>query len=345
MVFDSQGKDNLSLLTAAYNGCKDIAQLLIEYGVSVHVLDNAGETPLHKACARGHIELVKLLIEYKSQIDAKAKDGSTPLYLAASSEHREITEILLSHGALMEPDIAVMIQNIELVKQYLDRGVNVNSKLDKGDRKGDSFLNAAIGYKYKSIELVKLLLNHGVLVNEKTGNFQFSPLHKVAIVGHKATYQSCRDIGELLIAHGADVNIKDKHGNTPLHWSARLGHQDIVELLVESGAEVNALNQSNSSALFDATECHHSNIVEYLLSHGAKVNLRDTEGWTPLLRAFQRSGGDDVVSVLLAYGADVNVRHNRGYSPLHIAVAQKNKKIVELLLSSGAREVLYSNPN
>jgi ankyrin repeat protein len=337
MFFNSTEKTGSSLLTAAYNGCQEIAELIIESGVSIDVSDGAGETPLHKASDRGHLELVKLLIAHDAQVDAKAKDGSTPLYLAASSQHRDVAQLLLDYGAAMESDIAVMLGDLELVKYYLEQKVDANSKLSKGSNKGDSWLITAIGYKYKNAELVKLLLNYGAKVNEKTGNFKLSPLHRVAIVGYKANFTSCRDIGELLIVHGADVNAEDIHGNTPLHWAARFGHQDIVELMLDHNANANALNLSGSSALFDAAECHHQGIVEYLLSHGAEINLRDDSGWTPLLRALQRSGGDDIVRVLVTSGADVNVRDKRGYSPLHIAVAQKKQNIVELILANGGR--------
>ncbi len=79
--------------------------------------------------------------------------------------------------------------------------------------------------------------------------------------------------------------------------------------------------------------------MESLLDQGAEVNLINDESWTPLLRAFQHSGNDEIVRVLVAYGADV-VRALRGESPLHIAVAQRNKDMVELLLAHGAREGL-----
>lgn len=51
-------------------------------------------------------------------------------------------------------------------------------------------------------------------------------------------YTGCRgqyDMIELLLEKGADPNIKDKNGNTPLHWC---GHIDIVELLISYGARV-----------------------------------------------------------------------------------------------------------
>jgi ankyrin repeat protein len=334
-MFYFKGKACSALLIAAYRGYKDIAELLIASGASVHVVDDSGETPLHKASSKGHRDVVELLIVNGAQIDPKTKDGCTPLYLAAFSQHKDITQLLLGHGAAMELDIAVMLGDIESIGHYLSKGVDANSKLAKGYAKGNSFLNQAVRHQYR--DLVKLLLNHGARVNEKTGTFGSSPLHEAAMgIGGKA-YQ---DICELLIAHGADVNSEDKHGETPLHRAAQNGHLNIVKLLLDCGANVNSLNLSRRSALFEAARLHHQQVVKFLLSRGADINLTDERGFTPLLCAFQQSGGDEIVRVLVNYGADVNVRDSNGVSLLHIAVAQVNKNIVEFLLTHGAQEGL-----
>lgn len=324
-------------MIAAYRGYKDIAEILIANGASVHVVDDKAHTPLHMASIQGHKDVVELLIANGAQIDAKAEDGCTPLYMAASGQHGDIAQLLLNYGAIMEPDIAVMLGDIELVKYYLERGADANSKVAKGLTKGDSWLITAIGYKNKN--LIELLLNHGARVNEKIGTFKFSPLHR-ATIGIRG--RACRDICEFLIAHGADFNVEDKLGNTPLHSAATLKHNDVVELLLDCGANVNALNLARRSALFEASRIHRQQIVESLLSRGAEVNLTDNQGFTPLLCAFQQSGGDEIVRILVAYGANVNVRFPQGAksSPLLIAVGQKNKNIVELLLAHGAREGL-----
>ena len=56
-----------------------------------------------------------------------------------------------------------------------------------------------------------------------------TPLHYAAR-GHK-------NVAELLLDNGADVNAKDKHGNTPLHKATLRGNKDIVELLRKHGAK------------------------------------------------------------------------------------------------------------
>ncbi len=328
-------KKNPALIVAAYDGCKEIVEQLIASGTSVHVVDDAGHTPLHVASLKGHRDVVELLIANEAQIDARTEDGCTPLYLAAFSQHRDIAQLLLDYGATMEPDIALKLGDIELVKYYLDQGVDANSKLARGLTKGHSWLITAIGNKDKDRKLVELLLNYGANVNEKTGTFKSSPLHRASILGSL-------DICQLLVTHDADVNAEDVDGNTPLHRAALHGHQDIVEFLLDCSANVNALNQARSSALFYAAQFHHLQVVECLLSRGASVNLTDEQGFTPLLRAFQMKRSDETVRLLVTHGADVNVRfpHGARSSPLRRAMGRENKDLLELLLAHGAREDL-----
>ena len=330
-MFYAQGKAGSALLIAASRGNQDIAELLISNGASVHAIDDAGETPLHKASFWGYGNVVKLLIASGAEIDALSENGCTPLYLAASDHHQEVAKVLLDYGAVIEPDIAVMLGDIDLVNYYLTQGIDANSKLARGSAKGESWLMGAISSKNRN--LVELLLNHGAKVNEKTELKNVYPLHRASAIG-------CLDICELLISHGADVNTIGEYGKTPLHLAAQRGHQDIIELLLDCRANVNALDLSKSSPLSEAAQYHHLQATKSLLARGAFVNLIDDQSMTPLLRAFQRTGNDEIVKVLVAYGADVNILGCRGESPLHLAVAQNNKYLVELLLAHGAREGL-----
>jgi ankyrin repeat protein len=334
-MFYYQGNPCSALFSAAFRGYKDIAELLIANGASVDAVDNSGETPLHIAAMEGHQAIVELLINNGAQIHIQAKDGCTPLYLAACSRHQKVSQFLLNCGAAIEPDIALMLGDIELVKQYVELGVDINSKLAKGYAKGESWLNKAISLQNAS--LIQFLLDNGARVNEKTGTFNLSPLH-VASTGIRG--KTRQDICELLIAYGADVNSKDINKETPLHWAAKVGCENIVEFLLDCDANIKILNQSKRSALHTAAAHHHLQIVKILLSRGAEVNLVDTQGITPLFSACSKAGGEEIIEALVFHGADVNVRDNRGFSPLHLAVVQNNKNIVELLLAHGAREGL-----
>ena len=72
-----------------------------------------------------------------------------------------------------------------------------------------------------------------------------------------------------LLENGADVNMLDRSGCTPLHLAASFGHKAIVELLLVKGADIHA-RVNGSTALHLAAEKKHIEVVELLLANGAK---------------------------------------------------------------------------
>ena len=90
-------------------------------------------------------------------------------------------------------------------------------------------------------DLADLLRKHG----GKTGDWLKAgeSIHKAALVGHI-------DALKQQLADGTDVNAKDKHARTPLHFQAYRGHREVAELLIASGADVNARDRLLWSMLF-----------------------------------------------------------------------------------------------
>ena len=81
------------------------------------------------------------------------------------------------------------------------------------------------------------------------------------------------DIVDLLLAKGADVNIRDDKGLTPLHIAASYAawnYPKIVELLLSKRAEINAKDNNGKTALSYAVEGSRTRIAEILRKHGAK---------------------------------------------------------------------------
>jgi ankyrin repeat protein len=166
-----------------------------------------------------------------------------------------------------------------------------------------------------------LLRDYPNLVFSKTQDFGFTPLHDAVLYGHK-------DMAELLLAYGADVNAMDNTGSTPLCEAA---NKDVAELLLAHGADVNG--RSNLWPPLHSAALHgHKDVVELLLAHGVDVNVRDKGGATPLHMA----GSKDVGELLLARGSDINAKDDKGETPLSLAaVGRDNKDVVELLLAHG----------
>ncbi|MGK7886781.1 MAG: ankyrin repeat domain-containing protein [Crocosphaera sp.] len=150
----------------------------------------------------------------------------------------------------------------------------------------------------------------------------------VSNIRNKKNIKDKKEIIELLINHGADVNAKTKYGYTPLYVASVWDRKDIVELLINHGADVNVRTQDGFTPLHGAVIGNRKEIVELLINHGSDVN-------TALYYAVD-SGKKEIVELLINHGADVNAKYHYGYTLLHFAVFNGNKETVELLINGGA---------
>ena len=77
-----------------------------------------------------------------------------------------------------------------------------------------------------------------------------------------------KEIVELLLAKGADVNAKSELGETPLHFAKT---KEIAELLIAEGAGVNAKDEGGKTPLDASIKSEDSTIADLLRKHGAKT--------------------------------------------------------------------------
>jgi ankyrin repeat protein len=117
---------------------------------------------------------------------------------------------------------------------------------------------------------MRLLIAKWANVNAKGPGGQV-PLHLAVMMGKK-------DVAELLIASGADLNIRTTQGSppfqlpagvTPLYLAAGFGRLDLVTLLLAKGADVNVKDEKGGTALDIAIKTKHKEIADLLLKHGA----------------------------------------------------------------------------
>jgi len=148
-----------------------------------------------------------------------------------------------------------------------------------------------------------------------------------------ALVQSHIEVMKLLIAHGADVNIRDHDGKTALMNVVGWGDADIVETLLDRGADVNA-RWNGWTALMEAAGQGDPSVVKTLLDRGADVNARERNVPTALICAAQR-GDPNIVKLLLSRGADVHAAQ-WGKTSLRKAKMNRHTAVVRLLKEAGA---------
>lgn len=203
------------------------------------------------------------------------------------------------------------------------------------------------------LDTVRALLDNGANINEHSGRFNDdgTALHLVARDGSV-------EMVTLLLDYGADVNVREARGATPLHWAVDtggqgwentdnlpLGHvgnqtvrESVVELLLDRGAQIDTdREQDGETALRMAVTRGNMRMFEMLLRRGAGIETPARLGETALMSAVacERMG---MVSALLERGAMIGCRNDYGETALHYAAVQTDsKEMLEVLLDGYER--------
>ncbi len=159
---------------------------------------------------------------------------------------------------------------------------------------------------------------------------------------------------QLLLNLGAEVNVQNEFGDTPLQIACHSGYKDIATELIKHGALLNSRNEFGETALFKVCKDGNSSIAKLLITHGADVNVANYDGITPLMfcadHSYLSMFADDDLSfattipddrfiifvLLLEHGADVNRCCINENTALHYACINRHYSVTKLLLKNNA---------
>lgn len=209
--YELKDKDLTDLHKAAANGdLSKLCKYIVRKRKNVNVQDRKQRTPLHIACALGHVEAVDFLVTLKADLNRPDSDQRSPLMKAVQGKHQSCVDLLLQSQA----------------------------KTDLKDVCGNTALHLAA--KSSTTSITKMLLRHLSDINAPN-NQGMTPL--AMAVTHDHT-----DMAEFLLKEGADVNSSDNDGRSPLMMAAARGLSHMTQLLLRNGADPSQTDRSGRSA-------------------------------------------------------------------------------------------------
>jgi len=247
----------------------DIAEFLVAQGADIHVKDKGGATPLFWSAWRGSLDLVKYFLAQGADIHTRDSYGDTLLHKAVlSPRNLELVRYLVEQGVDIHAEnrdgstafhkAAHVNENIEVVKFFISKGIDVDIK----NNSGQTPLYEAARYN-RNVDVIKLLIEQGADVNVKVRGGDYTPLYwavrDVEIV--KLLVARGADIHAMALVDGRDKT----RGTTPLHEACGFrGNLASVKFLVENGADVNVKDSQGRTPLDSAKNLKKTATVDYL---------------------------------------------------------------------------------
>ena len=222
-----------ALRWAAYRGYASLAEIALSNGAGVEESKRRRRTPLHVAAAQNYPDVIRVLAKYGQSISAPYRGRSTPLHAAAARGSLQAIRVLLELGADMKctdhkgktpVDISANRGDIHCMRAFIDAGWDFNRER----RPFRTTLHqATLGGK----EMVEFLLEHGgkVLINVQDYSGK-TPLHW-AVCGEMDWDTGDEEVARTLCYHGADMEVKDRRGRTPLDLA--IGRESLTRVLLE----------------------------------------------------------------------------------------------------------------
>ncbi|CAG9861269.1 unnamed protein product [Phyllotreta striolata] len=277
------------LILAATAGHEKVVEILLNHNADIEAQsERTKDTPLSLACSGGRYEVVELLLNRNANKEHRNVSDYTPLSLAASGGYVNIIKLLLSHGAEINSRtgsklgisplmLAAMNGHTAAVKLLLDMGSDINAQIETN--RNTALTLACFQGRH---EVVSLLLDRKANVEHraKTG---LTPLMEAASGGYV-------DVGRVLLDKGADVNATPvpSSRDTALTIAADKGHVRFVELLLCRGAQVEVKNKKGNSPLWLAANGGHLPVVELLYNVKADIDSQDNRKVSCLMAAFRK---------------------------------------------------------
>ena len=294
---------------------------------------------LHVAASNGHLALLTWLCEEgcDAELDARDAQLNTPLHLAAQHLHLDVCRMLVQQGAHVFARNADHATPSRLVRSLRD------------DERQQAMLRFLAEAEAHSLDTAQQLFDAA----ERGDTWQLQALLRGPGIQHLldwmnpavddatallvAAANGHREVCEMLLAAGADVNWRNGSGETALLLAACANFPSVCALLLRREVQVDAVTEDGDTALHCVAALSDAqlDVCRLLLEGGASGSTVDARRNLPLHLA-AHNGNAALTALLLPVTPDINACNSIGDTALHLASAGGHVDVCRVLLDAAA---------
>jgi ankyrin repeat protein len=259
-----------------------IDRALLVMGFAFALTRIAFADPIHDAARKGDLKKVQeILASDPKAVNAQDKYGDTPLHQAALHGQYKVAEALIAGGA-----------NVNVKNSYPPFKPDDLGQFFSSSNHADPVRLLGMSGGNRSDELNTQQVN-----GQSFKDNGYTPLALAVFASdHSKMIQ-------LLVEHGADVNLRGITGTTPLYWAILRDQKDDEKFLLEHGADPNLANMFGDTPLICAIQLSYLSLVQPLVDKGADVNAQNQSQMRALGYAMSNPNDDSIVDYLKKHGA------------------------------------------
>lgn len=269
---------------------------------------------LNLACRLGSIEVVREILSYGVKIDSEMENGERAFHTALYHLRVDLALFLIGEGADVRhvstkfgAPLSAVFEGL-LTCKSMSQGQFIFSWQWKDGFPSDLFPgNVLRGFGEPISDS-----EPGSEEEERSLKKAFS--RSWITLAENRRHALCRNLIDILLQAGAEVNPPPTALGTPLEVASYMGDMSMIDVLVKHGANLNSVGGDFGSPLIASMQGKHQNVFLSLLDRGIDVNVPSKFG-TALLYACQY-GDLKIIQVLLEHGADPNASGREGQSAM-----------------------------